>query len=159
MGYAVKQDMIDRFGETEIRQLTDKADPPTGAINDVVLGRALADADGYVDAALNGRYALPLVSIPKILVAAACNIARYQLYEDAAGEEVKRRFDDARKFLEAVSKGTMTLGVDGAGVSVPPAAGGVEFNDSRRAFGGDQDRKSTRLNSSHIQKSRMPSSA
>lgn len=137
MSYAVKQDMIDRFSDLEIRQLTDKAEPPTGLINDVVLARALQDADGDIDAALAGRYSLPLASVPKVLVRVACNLARYYLYDDRAGEEVTRRFKDEKKFLEAVADGKATLGVDATGADVPVDSGGVEFNESRRAFGGD----------------------
>ena len=39
------------------------------------------------------------------------------------------------------------------------ALGSALFTDVSQYFGGGEDRKSTRLNSSHIQKSRMPSSA
>ena len=40
-----------------------------------------------------------------------------------------------------------------------PSDAGVIFHTENGAFGFGGDRKSTRLNSSHIQKSRMPSSA
>jgi phage gp36-like protein len=52
---------------------------------------------------------------------------------------VKRRYDDAMKFLDDVAKGIRTIGVDGAGASIAPSAGNVEFNTSRRVFGGDED--------------------
>lgn len=141
MSYAAKQDMIDRFGEEEIRQLTDKRNPPAGAIDDAVLARALEDADGDIDAAVSGRYALPLPSIPKVLVRVACNLARYYLYDDRAGEEVTRRYKDERAFLDAVAKGLNTLGVDATGADVKVASGGVEFNTdtTRRAFGTDDE--------------------
>lgn len=144
MIYATKQDMIDRFSQLEIQQLTDKSEPPAGAINDVVLNRALQDASGDIEAALNGRYALPLASVPPVLVRVCCNLTRYYLYEDGASEAVKRRFDDDKKFLDSIAKGTATLGLDGAGASVAPAAGGVEFNDSRRVFGATDDQASRR---------------
>lgn len=139
MDYATKQDMIDRFGEPEIRQLTDKRNPPSGAIDDTVLQRAFDDAAGDIDAALNGRYALPLPSVPKVLVRSACNLARYYLYGDGAGDEVVRRYKDEQAFLLAVATGKASLGLDAAGASVAPSPGNVEFNKSRSVFGGDSN--------------------
>lgn len=139
MGYAVRQDMTDRFGEQELLQLTDKADPPAGAINDTVLNGALADADGVIDSHLVARYTLPLASVPKILKRYACDIARYFLWEDSASEPVVRAYKDAIKFLEAVAKGAASLGIDGANQPVATDGGSVSFNDSRREFGGERE--------------------
>jgi phage gp36-like protein len=80
VGYAVKQDMIDRFGQLEIQQLTDKRDPPAGAINDVVLGRALADADGDIDSALRAATRCRSRACRRSWCAYACDLARYYLY-------------------------------------------------------------------------------
>ncbi len=137
--YAVKQDMIDRFGNQEIVQLTDRAVPPAGTIDDTVLGKSLDDADGVIDSHLASRYPLPLASVPKILKRYACDIARYFLYEDSAGEAVRRAFEDALKFLRSVADGTVSLGLDGANQAVSQSAGSVSFNDSRREFGGERE--------------------
>ena len=137
--YAVRQDMIDRFGEPEIRQLTDRLDPPAGAIDDTVLNEALDDADGLVDSYLAGRYALPLASVPKILKRYACDIARAFLWKDSAGETVHRAYEDAVKFLRAVAAGTASLGLDASNQPVTVDAGGVSFNESRREFGGERE--------------------
>src|SRR5574341_1516172 len=104
MGYAVKQDMIDRFGDVELKQLTDR----TGAIDtidDTVLGKALADADAEINGYLAGRYTLPLASTPLILVGMACDIARFRLYKPQATEEVRQRYEDAIKYLTKVAEG------------------------------------------------------
>ncbi len=138
MPYAVRQDMIDRFGETEIIQLTDKADPPTGAIDDTVLNEALADADGVIDSYIGSRYTLPLGSVPRILQRYACDIARFFLNEDQAGETVRRAYDDALKFLKAVADGLVTLGLGEAAESAA-LSDGVSFNESRKVFGGDRE--------------------
>ena len=50
MSYAALQDMVDRFGELELVQRTDRTDGAT--IDAVVLGRALADADAEIVSAL-----------------------------------------------------------------------------------------------------------
>lgn len=137
--YAIRQDMIDRFGEPEILQLTDRLDPPVGAIDDTVLNEALDDADGMVDSYLAGRYALPLASVPKILKRYACDIARFFLWKDNAGETVRRAYEDAQKFLKAVASGSVSLGLDAANQPVAVDAGGVSFNESRREFGGERE--------------------
>ncbi|MBZ0251558.1 MAG: DUF1320 domain-containing protein [Burkholderiales bacterium] len=137
--YATRQEMIDRFGEAEIRQLTDRRDPPAGAIDDTVLDGALADADGMVDSYLAGRYQLPLASVPKILKRYACDIARYFLWKDNAGDTVRRAYEDAEKFLKAVAAGTVALGLDASNQPVAVADGGVSFNESRRVFGGERE--------------------
>ena len=139
MPYVARQDLIDRFGEQEILQLTDKVDPPAGAIDDTVLGRAIADADGVIDAHLVGRYALPLASVPKILVRYACDLTRYFLWEDSASEPVMRAYKAAMAFLEAIAKGTASLGLDAANQPVATDGGSVSFNESRRVFGGDRE--------------------
>lgn len=133
--YAQKQDLVDRFGEQELIQLTDRADPPSGIISDTVLNRALADADGMIDAALATRYTLPLASVPKILARAACDIARYYLYEDMPGEVVKARYDEAAALLKDLATGKNTLGLDASNVVIPVASGGAaEFNTMRKDF-------------------------
>jgi phage gp36-like protein len=144
VGYAVKQDLIDRFGQLESQQLTDKATPPAGAINDVVLGRALADADGAIDSALRRRYTLPLASVPKILVRVACDLARYFLYEDTAAELMRRSAaqDEAMKFLDDGREADRShaSASTAPSASVAPARGGLSRSTTaRRVLGGDED--------------------
>jgi phage gp36-like protein len=132
MTYATKQEMIDRFGDLELKQLTDR----TGlvdAIDDVVLGKALDDADAEINGYLMGRYVLPLASTPKILVGLACDIARFRLFEDRATEHVRTRYDDALKYLRDVARGQISLGLDAAG---QPAAegGGAKAEGEERVF-------------------------
>lgn len=132
MSYAGKQDMIDRYGDQELIQLTDRATPPTGVIDDTVLNRALADADAEIGGYLQSRYTLPLSPVPAVIVKLACVIARYNLYEDAATEEVRRRYEDARRTLEAIAKGLVSLGVDAA--TGPNSSGGPITTSRTRVF-------------------------
>lgn len=113
MAYATPQDMIDRFEEDELVQLTDQDE--LGVIDAVVLGKALADADAAIDGYLASRYTLPLATVPGSLTRIACDLARYYLYDNGATEEVRRRYDDAARFLTALAKGDITLGPDPAG--------------------------------------------
>jgi len=125
MPYAAKQDLIDRFGQQELIDLTDRATPQTGAIDDTVLARALADADAEINGYLASRYTLPLASTPDSVKMMACNIARYYLYEDRATEQVRVRYEDAIKFLKSVASGTCTLGLDPASAPVATDGGAL----------------------------------
>ena len=74
MGYATQQDLVERFGEEELIQLTDREHAQLIVAD--VIDRALSDADAEIDSYLGVRYTLPLVSIPVLLVGVAANIAR-----------------------------------------------------------------------------------
>jgi len=111
--YCTKQDLIDRFGQDELVDLTQLNN--TGVIDETVLGQAIADASAEMDGYLGGRYQLPLDTIPPVLKALCCNVARYNLYDEQASEQVTKRYDAAIKFLFSVSKGEISLGVDDTG--------------------------------------------
>lgn len=127
--YAQVSDLVSRFGQTEIVQLTDRATPPTGAINTAVAEGALSDADAEIDAYLTGRYSLPLASVPPVLSRIACDIARYRLWDDQAPEEVRARYEDARRILEAIAAGRVTLGPAQGASGVQYASPGRVMHD------------------------------
>ena len=134
MPYATRQDMIDRFSEAELIQLTDKGAVRADRIVDAVLDRALDDASAEIDGYLAGRYALPLSPVPANLPLLCCDIARYRLQHVEAGEQVRARYDAAVKFLTKVATGEIQLGATAAGV--PPAATGkgVSFTPGQKSF-------------------------
>lgn len=110
MTYATQQNLIDRFGESELIQLTDRGG--LGEIDAVVIDRALADADAEINGYLAARYILPLVSpLPTVLEKLACDIARYQLYDDRVTEAVETRYKNAVSLLRDVAAGRALLGV------------------------------------------------
>jgi phage gp36-like protein len=115
--YAAFADLVARYGEAEIAQLTDRDTPPSGAADEAVAERALLDADAEIDAYLAGRYALPLASPPPVLRRVACDIARYRLWDDRASEEVRLRYEDARRLLQAIADGHVALGAAASGVA------------------------------------------
>lgn len=133
MPYATQQDLIDRFGEEELVQLTDRAEPPAGAIDATVIGKALADADDAVNGYLAVRYEVPLASPPLVLNRMACDIARYYLYEDRVTEIVRKRYDDAVAYLKDVAAGKVVLGVDALG-EAPADPGGPQVDAGDRTF-------------------------
>lgn len=110
MTYATQQDLVDRFGEDELIQLTDREH--TGSIDTEVLDQALADATEEIDTYVGARYRLPLETVPKILVRWCADIARYHLYDDAAPEAVQKRYEGVRSSLRMLAEGKTTLGQD-----------------------------------------------
>jgi phage gp36-like protein len=134
MSYAVIQDMIDRYGEAELVQLTDRAVPPTGAYDADVVEAALNDAEAEINAYLSVRYALPLTNVPTTLKKLACDIARYNLFGPNLTDEVSLRYKNAISFLKDVSRGTADLGIDQATGEAPEAESGPDYSADDRIF-------------------------
>jgi len=135
MTYAVKQDLIERFGEQELIQLTDRATIPATTINDVVVGRALGDADGVIDGYIGKQYALPLSVVPPVLTKTAADIARYFLHGEAADKDsiVTRNYNNAIAWLKDVAKGLVSID-DGGQVPDQAGGGAIRANPSTRVF-------------------------
>lgn len=135
MTYAVKQDLIDRFGELELIQLTDRTNVPPTTVSDTVVGQHLGDADAMVDGYIGKVYALPLAQVPPILKKIAADLARKYLHGESADKDsaVTRNHDAAMTWLKDVAKGLVKLDVGG---ETPPQAGGgaIKANPSNRVF-------------------------
>jgi len=128
--YCTKQGMIDRFGQEELVQLTDRSNPPADIIDDTVLNRALDDADSVINGYLSARYTLPLATVPTSLSRYAADIARFFLYDDSATERVEKAYDKAISFLKDVSRGIASVGADQAGEKP------VDSNQAQMVSGG-----------------------
>ncbi|MGY5789057.1 gp436 family protein len=135
MTYCTKQDLIDRFGETELVQLTDRTNKPASVVDDTVVARHLADAEALADSYIAKAVALPLSPVPPVLVKTVADIARYYLHGKAAEKDspVTAAYNQALTFLRDVSKGLVMLTEEG---SAAPAAGGglVQVNAPGRVF-------------------------
>lgn len=132
MTYATQTDMVARFGEPELVQLTDRFDAPLGLIDAAVLGQALAQADAEADSYIATRVALPLATVPARLVDVACDLARYHLYTHAVPDHVANRYQAALDWLRMVARGVVSLGIDQpAGTT---GAGLVEIVPGQRLF-------------------------
>ncbi|WP_411037639.1 gp436 family protein [Shinella sp. BYT-45] len=123
MTYATQQDLIDRFGETELIQLTDRVNIPVSTVDPVVVGRALDDASALIDSYLTKVVKLPLANVPDVLVKTAADIARYYLHGKAAEKDspVTTAYNQAVAWLRDVSRGLVELS---AGGETPAPAGG-----------------------------------
>ncbi len=133
MTYATQQNMIDRFSQKELIELTDRAEPATGAIVAAVMDRALADADAEINGHLSAKFTLPLDPVPTVMERIACDIARYYLYDDRVTEQVRDRYNNAVKFLKGVVSGEISVGVDAVS-EAPAAAGGPQHQSEARIF-------------------------
>lgn len=144
MDYATPQDLIARYGEAELIQLTDPTEQQ--AVDTARVQRAIDDAVALANAYLGKVYALPLAGCtkpapvpgnpqateqvpPPQLARIVCDVARYYLYDDLAPEaEVYRRFKTAVAELQAIGEGAARLicpwgGEPGVFASRGPAAG------------------------------------
>lgn len=131
MSYASQTDMIERFGEGELIELTDRNH--TGAIDAAVLDRALADGAAEIDGYLASRYQLPLTTTPTVLVRVCADIARYHLHDDNIPEPVEIRYKSAVDLLRQVSLGRVSLGVSDTGDS-PTSNDGAEITSGGRIW-------------------------
>jgi phage gp36-like protein len=107
MSYASQSDMVERFGESEVAQRTNRVDGLT--IDVAVLARALADADAQIDSYMATRYTLPLATTPTVLNRLACDMARYSLYDDGVPPTVRQRYEDAVSLLKKFASGEVRL--------------------------------------------------
>ena len=70
--YAIKDDLIKRFGEREIVET------------------ALADAEELINSYVAVKYALPLSTVPAALKRICCDMARYFMYKEVIPEELEK---------------------------------------------------------------------
>ncbi|MCY0966133.1 gp436 family protein [Parathalassolituus penaei] len=136
MAYATATDLVSRFGELELLQLTDTDN--SGQLGNSQIDSALADASDEIDSYLAGRYALPLATIPTLLVAVCADVSRYYLYGAAVPELVRERYQERIKFLVRVASGTASLPIPEA-ANTSTDADGIEISsdghDWRRGSG------------------------
>ena len=138
MIYATVQDMVNRFGEQELIQLTD---PELQAVNATKAERALEDAQAFADSFVARVYRLPLTGCskpapvpgnpgavelvaPPQITRVVCDVARYYLYSDLAPEhEVYLRYKAAERELTQIAEGKSVLSCPWGGVPGTLVAG------------------------------------
>lgn len=134
MSYATLQQLIDRYGAALLVALTDRAEPPEGEIDTLIIGRALAGADALIDGYLAALYALPLSTVPTVLPPLAQAIAIYDLHVTTPEEKIQKDYEHALKRLAEIAKGVIQM-KDAAGIEpASPQGSGVQITDRERAF-------------------------
>ncbi|MBX3655699.1 MAG: DUF1320 domain-containing protein [Ramlibacter sp.] len=135
MQYATTQDLIDRFSERELIQLTDP--DAQAAVQTARVELVLGDAQAYADSYVGQVYKLPLKGCakpvgasveyvaPPQLTRIVCDVARYYLYDDLSPEhEVYLRYKAAERELQAIAQGAATLACPWGGAAGQPAGDG-----------------------------------
>ncbi|QRK80182.1 DUF1320 domain-containing protein [Shewanella sp. LZH-2] len=133
--YATSGNMLSRFGEQDLTLLTEREDSVPGEINLALLEQALRDASAEIDGYIAGRYVLPLTTVPAVLERNCCDIARYFLYGDKAPEQVEKRYNAVVKFLTAVSKGDISLGLAETGETAGQSELVISIESAGSVFG------------------------
>lgn len=107
MAYAVRTNLVGRFGESEVASLEDPDN--TGTPVAAISNSALSDASEEIDTYIGVKFSLPLPSVPEPLVRACCDVARFRMYKDRPTEEVKYRYERTIKWLEQIAAGKAVL--------------------------------------------------
>jgi len=132
MAYAVKQDIIDRYGEDIL--LTSFDPDNTGSADDDLITKALADASSEVDSYLAALYDVPLATTPDIIVQRTVDIGVYlgSFRADVMTDGKRQRYEDAVAWLKLVAKGTIQLGLEAEPAT--KAGGAAVSNSALRRF-------------------------
>lgn len=135
MAYATLQDLITRFSERRLIQLTDRFDPPAEVIDESVTAEALQHAGDLIDGYVRGVYALPFETVPPLLNGLACDIAYFRLFQEPT-EEARKRYEDALRTLRDIAAGKIKLPVDG-GQDAPSRPDVIRSTAQPRRFSRD----------------------
>lgn len=111
MPYATLQQLIDRYGQSMIVDMTDRGEMATGAIDPLVVARALADTDAVINGRIAARHDLAAVAaeVPAVLVDIALCIAIWKLHRFDPPQKIKDDYAEAMRQLREIGDGTMRL--------------------------------------------------
>lgn len=107
MSYVNVDQLISRFGENEIRQLSDHGN--TGDIDQQVVDTAINDAAAEIDSYLVERYPTPLATTPQRITDIAASLVLCRLYIHDMPEQVANTCKEARRWLEGVAAGKWSV--------------------------------------------------
>jgi len=112
MAYATPDDLVSRYGEQEIIEISTPAGQPMDAVNTAAVTTAIGDASDMIDSFLRKRYVTPVAAPPQVLTQSCCAIARYLLCQaggTTSAEKVKDAYQAAQSWLRKVQDGSVTL--------------------------------------------------
>lgn len=136
MTYASYDDLVTRFGEVALAQLTRKGGTlgkdPDKTIIEAVLTDATETIDGYAAA----RYRTPLSPVPAPVRRWCADMALYYLYAGTGKipEDVRKMFEDALAGLKDMARGVILFQSEGVPTVNADASGGVRLVVPRRVF-------------------------
>jgi phage gp36-like protein len=131
--YAALDDLIERFGERELIELTD--DAGVGTIDQARVDSAIASAEAMINGHLASRHQLPLSTVPGFLKDIACDLARHRLHRTSPPELVEKNRAAAMLTLSKIAEGKVRLD---QGVETEAARpGAILSGGTERIFGRD----------------------
>ncbi|SFZ85999.1 Mu-like prophage protein gp36 [Devosia enhydra] len=136
MAYCTLQQLIDRYGQGMLIQLSDRGDTAPEEPDSDLFARAIADAAALIDGYLFGRYQLPLAEVPALLADVALRVTIYFAHGSVAPEKIRKDYDDALKLLREISSGTVKLNVAGIEPASSPGEG-LLVNEPHRPMTSD----------------------
>ena len=95
---------------------------------------AIAYAEEEANSYVGVLYSLPLATVPLVLKNKVADIARYQLDQFAAREDVRQRYEDAISWLKGVAAGKISLGIDSDGDQVDSPSLDVHYTSNEQIF-------------------------
>lgn len=134
MPYIQLQDLLDELGEDILVQLTDDLD--AGEINEIIVSKAIASAEGTFESYIRTRYSLP-VPATQLVKSRILNLAIYELYrkratfDDGVFKVKKTAYDETISLLKDIQKGVAALDVPAAEETIEnPATGDAILTNS-----------------------------
>lgn len=128
MAYAVKQDIIDRYGDDFLKVVADLNDSGNIDSGDetTMITTALADAEAFIDSRILKRYVKPTATIPITLVKCTVDIGVYFITNTRGRltDEIRLRYQDCIDWLTAVCEKKIII----PGLVEDGTAGGFEFD-------------------------------
>lgn len=135
MAYCTIDQLKDRYSERFLLELSDRAlgAPDVPSVDEDLFERAIADAGAEIDGYLLGRYRLPIVQVPPMLVDLALRMAIYKAHAAVVPDKIREDYKDAIKTLQLVMRNELRIpGLDGVEVPSSGLAGGVQMTDPER---------------------------
>lgn len=134
MSYVTTAQMIERYGRSLLLDLTDRADPPVGEINQSTMDAAFQTAAAMIDGYLATRYRLPLNPMSDLIQPLAEKLVIYDLHTYTPDQKITDEHKNAIATLKLIAAGTLRLPSDGI---EPQGTGGTGAQST------DRDREMT----------------
>lgn len=136
MSYASYDDLVTRFGETKLAQLTCQGGPLGRIPDKAVIEAVLTDATEMIEGYAAGRYVTPLSPVPAPVRRWCADMALYYLYAGIGKvpEDVRKAFEDALAGLKDMARGVIVFQSEGVPTVNADASGGVRLEVPGRTF-------------------------
>ena len=139
MSYCTVDDVKKLIPEMKLRELT-QDDPEDPDFSIVVVNSAIKYATDKINAAIRGRYPLPLTQKVDLLKELALDLVRYRLYSRRPdGGDLPTAVTDGKKSAEAdlksIARGELSLGIENSEKPVDEA-GPWRIKVQKRRFDG-----------------------